>query len=366
MLTLVTIGEFGSLRNLKSDESIAFYKALKRIDPQLRVICRDYKFNKRNKTFVKVVPFGNKIFKVISGLSRIFWFINERRITTLIYDSFARISKDSIVVTIPAMFYRITKKAKLSILYCATAHPYFEAKLSKSKPNHRYAKTLSAGDYLLVVSDFVKKTFSDEGVPPQKIIVIGIGVDIKKFKPGNKKDNKFRVLAVGNYNKLKGFQYLLEAWSELNLDNSELVLLGNPANDMKGVVNMYLRKIKNLRIVPFSNPIPYYHNASLLVHPSLVEGSSRVIMEGMACGLPIICTENSGSVVRDGKDGFIIPIKDKKAIKEKILYFYTHPQKMREMGRNAFELVTKRYKVEDFSQRIYEAVLDILKKEGLQ
>lgn len=48
-------------------------------------------------------------------------------------------------------------------------------------------------------------------------------------------------------------------------------------------------------------------------------GSTLVTYETMACGLPSIVTENSGSVVRDNMDGFVIPIRDIETLKEKNL-----------------------------------------------
>jgi glycosyltransferase involved in cell wall biosynthesis len=64
-----------------------------------------------------------------------------------------------------------------------------------------------------------------------------------------------------------------------------------------------------------------------------------VIPQAMACGLPVIHTTNTGGgdIVRDGIDGFCIPIRDVEAIKEKILFFYEHSEERDEMGGNALE-----------------------------
>ena len=59
--------------------------------------------------------------------------------------------------------------------------------------------------------------------------------------------------------------------------------------------------------------------------------------QAMACGLPVICTTNTGGadLVREGRDGFILPIRDVEAIKEKILYFYENPEACTAMGESA-------------------------------
>ncbi len=54
----------------------------------------------------------------------------------------------------------------------------------------------------------------------------------------------------------------------------------------------------------------------------------------MACGLPLIITTNTGGadLVREGREGFILPIRDVAALKEKILYCYENPEEARRMG----------------------------------
>ncbi len=76
------------------------------------------------------------------------------------------------------------------------------------------------------------------------------------------------------------------------------------------------------------NPETVYKKASIFVFPSLEEGGAKVTYEAMASGLPLIATENSGSVMRDGIDGFLVPIRDSRALGEKIRLF------LRKQGRN--------------------------------
>ena len=79
----------------------------------------------------------------------------------------------------------------------------------------------------------------------------------------------------------------------------------------------------------------------------------------MASGLPVITTENSGSVVRHGLDGFIIPIRDSDAIRDTILYFFENRHMLRNMGANAAENV-KTYawkKYRDSLMQIYNGIL---------
>ncbi|WP_238533636.1 glycosyltransferase family 4 protein [Pedobacter agri] len=81
----------------------------------------------------------------------------------------------------------------------------------------------------------------------------------------------------------------------------------------------------------------YYNQASLFVFPSLDEGMALVQLEAMACGLPIICTTNSGgdSAVTDGIEGCVVPIRNAEAIAEKVISLYKNPELLKEMSSNA-------------------------------
>jgi glycosyltransferase involved in cell wall biosynthesis len=58
--------------------------------------------------------------------------------------------------------------------------------------------------------------------------------------------------------------------------------------------------------------------ADVFVLPTIAEGSALVTYEALACGLPVITTPNCGSVVRDGIDGFIVPVRNVEALADAI------------------------------------------------
>ena len=79
-----------------------------------------------------------------------------------------------------------------------------------------------------------------------------------------------------------------------------------------------------------------YRDSDVFVFPSLVEGMGLVVLEAMACGLPVIVSPNGpGDLVRDGVDGFVIPIRDPEAIRDRLERLYRDPLLRAEMGRNA-------------------------------
>jgi glycosyltransferase involved in cell wall biosynthesis len=209
-----------------------------------------------------------------------------------------------------------------------------------------HLKELKECDYVLIPSEFVKASFIENGWEEEKLILVLYGVDLNKFRPSDKRRGPFRAIFVGFVQLRKGIQYLLEAWESSNLPEAELLVVGRIMEDCKDIVKKYPcnNSIKFLGRTP---NIPY-QKADVFVLPSIEEGSAKVTYEAMACGLPSIVTYNTGSVVRDEVDGFVIPIRDVKALADKIRYFYDNTQEVKRMGKNA------RKRAEAFSWENYE------------
>jgi glycosyltransferase involved in cell wall biosynthesis len=87
----------------------------------------------------------------------------------------------------------------------------------------------------------------------------------------------------------------------------------------------------------------------------------------MACGLPVIATTNTGAedLFTDGVEGFIVPIRNPEAIREKVLYLYEHREIRKEMARAALERVRSLGGWETYGSIIVAAYKEALKaREG--
>jgi len=110
--------------------------------------------------------------------------------------------------------------------------------------------------------------------------------------------------------------------------------------------------------VPHAEVQRLFQSADLFVYPSLHEGSALAIFEAMASGLPVITTENAGSMMRDGIDGYLVPLRDPDAIAQRIVELYRDPARRRALAMNA------RQRAEQFTWGHYRerlgSVLDAL------
>ena len=214
-------------------------------------------------------------------------------------------------------------------------------------------KALKLFDYVLCPSDFVYSSFIKYEFPKEKLIKTSYGVDVNRFTVQRKKDKIFRAVFVGSLQVRKGIHYLLKAWDELKLRDAELIIVGRVWPDSRDIVEKY-KKNKSIKFVGFdANPGTYLRKSDVFVFPSIEEGSALVTYEAMASGLPIITTFNSGSVARNGKEGFIVPIRDVKALKQKIRYLYNNPKICRKMGLAARKRIEK-YSWDKYSERLIE------------
>lgn len=222
-------------------------------------------------------------------------------------------------------------------------------------------------DYILCPSQYVANSLKQCGIAQEKLLIIPYGVELSLFNPAQKKDDIFRVVFVGTVGIRKGLIYLFKALEQLanqnNLKNFECLIIGRLDYDFKHIFSKYQHYFKYIPRVPHHQLKEYYSNASLFVFPSLDEGMAYVQLEAMACGLPVICTPNSGgdSVIRNGEEGFIIPIRDSDAIQQKIEYLYFHPQELQKMSQKALDRA-KEFTWENYGIRLDKKLRELKSK----
>jgi alpha-maltose-1-phosphate synthase len=196
-------------------------------------------------------------------------------------------------------------------------------------------------DLITAASHHVYRTFVAHGVKREKIVILPYGVDLSLFRPHPKRDNVFRVIYVGSGSVSKGIFYLLEAIRKLELPGFQVWFIGGITDDVKVKLGPYEGRAQFLGFRHRTTLAEYYSQGSVFVMPSVDEGLALVQAQAMACGLPVIATVNTGAeeLFTDGVEGFIVPIRDPEAIREKILYLYENPASREVMAAAALRRV---------------------------
>ena len=283
-------------------------------------------------------------------------------------------------------FLRAKNEKCISILERGSTHIEYQNEILKKeyeilnlKPNliskyiiDKEKKEYELADFIMVPTEYARKTFLNKGFSEKKIIKNPYGVNLKEFyydKKLREKKTKFRIIYTGSISVRKGVIYLLDAFEELSLENSELILIGNVDEDL----NKKLIKFKKNKKIIFKKSIKqnelknFYNVSDVFVLNSIEDGFGMVILQAMACGLPVITTRNTGGseIIDNDKDGYVIPIRSKKILKEKITFLYNNPSKCLKMGTIAKDKVTSKYSWDAYGKRQIDMYLSLIKKSKI-
>lgn len=201
----------------------------------------------------------------------------------------------------------------------------------------RVIEELTLADYIIVPSEYARRTFLGEGFDPQRVLANPYGVDLSCFEPTDPPGGVFRIICAGRVAPIKGILYLLQAVKELNLPNLQVLLVGSMDPDMELILSSYSGYFEHRPAISRADLARSYQESSVLILPTLSDSFGLVVVEAMASGRPVIVSDQAGAseTVRDGVDGFIVRARDVDQLKEKILLLYEDTELRAAMGRAA-------------------------------
>jgi glycosyltransferase involved in cell wall biosynthesis len=135
----------------------------------------------------------------------------------------------------------------------------------------------------------------------------------------------------------KGLSYLLEAVKILRSRHIQLILCGRGVIDEK-LLAQYAELPLSVRInLDRDELVKEIQASDVFVLPSLTEGFGHVILEAMACGVPVITTAHTCApdVMREGEHGFIVPVRDAEALANRLGWAIEHRNELASMGNAA-------------------------------
>ncbi|MGO9113075.1 MAG: glycosyltransferase family 4 protein [Thermoguttaceae bacterium] len=209
-------------------------------------------------------------------------------------------------------------------------------------------------DTIVCGSDFVKDSIGACGGPVQRCVTVSYGVDSPPAAAEREcHGGKLRVLMCGTVCLRKGVPYLVEAARALK-GRAEFRIAG-PLSVAAEIHREIERHVVLLGAVPRSQMAEHYQWADVFVLPSICEGSATVVYEALGHGLPVVTTPNAGSVVRDGVEGFVVPIRDVAAIIGSLERLSSDPQLRLEMSKRARQRSLE-FTVERYQARLLQAL----------
>jgi glycosyltransferase involved in cell wall biosynthesis len=234
--------------------------------------------------------------------------------------------------------------------------------IMNSKISDYFGEEIRQANYHIVASSFSEKALIYNNVKKFNIIKVPYGVDSKQFNFCDKNyKNPLNVLFVGEINQRKGIAQILEAAKQLSGKDFEFNLIGMGCEYRSYLYEDYKQYVNLLGRVSFEELIRNFKVNHIFIFPTMGEGFGLVILEAMAAGLPVIASYNCAGpdLIQNGYNGFLIEAGDTEALKEKILWFYNHSDKISEMSKNARSTALK-YSWENYEKKLILGLTDKL------
>lgn len=236
-------------------------------------------------------------------------------------------------------------------------------------------------DHIIAVSDYIKKQLIGTGIDENKITTIHHGIDTNRFSPSSS-DFVFKKfprlqgrriifhparmgIAKGCDDSVKALRVIRERFPDVILVLAGTNYIIDWVNTQQKEVAYILHLIHKFGLEDyvfidfFTHEVIHhmYQASEFAIYPSKFdEPFGLATIESMACGKPIIVTNMGGmvEVVKDGFNGFVIPVKDTQALAEKAILLLSKPFLKNELGLNARKTVEERFTKEIMTDKTYQ------------
>lgn len=187
-------------------------------------------------------------------------------------------------------------------------------------------------DWRLVYSEMHRRSFEMAGFDPSRQVEIPLWVDSKLWFPEHGRSGsqaKLRVLFAGSITLRKGIPFLLEAF-DLGGDAWDLTLVGHVDVALRERFAPYEGRVRLLPPQTKAQLRRLYAEHDLFVLPSVADSFGFVALEAMACGTPVLVSENCGAPVPD--PSWRVHAMDSKDLSQKIMAYVQQPERVPEQG----------------------------------
>jgi len=259
--------------------------------------------------------------------------------------------------------------------------------------SHDHCNDAGRGNPVLLLADALANRFSSrviavsastgsflverEGVDPERVVVLRNGVDAEEFRPGNLQErasarkelgipgHAFVIGGVGRLVEQKNFSLFLDVAARLHGGPEVCFVIAGtgPLQAALKVMAVRLGLEDRVRFLGHvGNRVALYHAMDVLLMTSDFEGTPMVLLEAMACGLPVVASAVDGiaEVCTHGKDALLIPPGRGDAFASALGSLIVDPQCGEQMGRNARKSILDGYDIRLVArcvEQVYGAVL---------
>ena len=206
---------------------------------------------------------------------------------------------------------------------------------------------------------------SDFGVAPERLAMLGNGLDTELFRPDPSVPRaERRLLCVGRASDPnKGIRTLVDALARLP-DDVTLTLVDSPTSEARkwALERGCADRLELAGRVSTEELVRLYRSATLVVVPSRYEGFGLPAAEAMACGTPVVTTDAGAlpEVVSVGGGGVLVPPDDPDAMAKAIRDLLDHPELRADLGRRARPRIDEAFAWPRIAERTAEVYHEVI------
>lgn len=219
------------------------------------------------------------------------------------------------------------------------------------------------------VAGRVASELAPYGLDPATVRVVGNGVDTAFFSPGTARDNGTAVVSVGRLAPRKGMADLVASAAQViaRRPDARFQIAGD--GPLAGALRRQIRALGLADRVTLLGHVAdrarlreLYRGAAVFVHPARYEGMPTAVLEGMACGRPMVATAAGGvaEAVRHGENGLLVRPGAPGELAEGVLALLASPAWGRRLGAAARRTVVERYGWETVAGRYLAVYREVL------
>ena len=200
-------------------------------------------------------------------------------------------------------------------------------------------------------------------IPDNRIKWIPNYVDTELFTPLKTDRYTDRILFVGRLTEVKNLFSLIEAiaGTPYSLD---LFGTGELEDELRNYALEIGARVRFMGSVPNSELPHIINRYPLFVLPSITEGMPKALLEAMACGVAVLCTDVPGirEVIRHGYNGWLVG-KDSRSIREGVIHLMENPALRARLGLNARKFIEENFSLKEIAREEAELFKELLRKE---
>ena len=193
-----------------------------------------------------------------------------------------------------------------------------------------------------------------------KAEVVGNGVDTEFFVPKESSNGSPSILFSGRLILEKGLLYLIECAKYVcdKYPSASFVLAGSGPleNTLKKSIERegLSKNFALLGNLDRNKLLLHYQNSTIFVLPSIYESFPNVLLEAMACGIPVVATRvcDAPKIIKDGENGFLVPPKDPYALARAIVILLEDEKLRKRMGSASRDRVEALYSLNALTEKM--------------